>query len=210
MRPRWKRLAAAALLLGGAALLGHGAYIYAKARLAQVLLRRAWERTRQGERDVKPWPWADTWPVARLRIPKAGADFIVLAGASGRTMAFGPGHLDGSAEPGQPGNCVLSAHRDTQFAALRDLSRGDEIVLETRDGRARSYRIAETAIVDHRDPRPLAATRLTTVTLVTCYPFDAIAPGGPLRYVVRAIAIPASSGVPPPMRRARLLLQTRW
>src|SRR5207248_2826247 len=93
IRASWTRLVSAALLAGGAALFGHGAYIYAKAGLAQVLLRRAWERTLAGERDVKPWPWADTWPVARLTIPKAGTDSIVLAGASGRTLAFGPGHL---------------------------------------------------------------------------------------------------------------------
>ena len=179
---------AAALLAGGAALFGRGAYIYAKAGVAQVLLHHAWARTLSGERDAKPWPWADTWPVARMRIPKAGADYIVLAGASGRTMAFGPGHLDGSAAPGSAGNCVLTAHRDTQFAALRALTRGDEIVLQATDGSLRAYRVEETAVVDRRDTRALAPTADATLTLVTCYPFDAVRPGGPLRYVVRARA----------------------
>lgn len=180
------RLLAAALLAAGAALFGHGTFIYAKARVAQVLLHRAWSRTLAGERDVKPWPWADTWPVARLTIPKAGADYIVLAGASGRTLAFGPGHLDGSAAPGGSGNCVLSAHRDTQFAALRGIGRGDALILDSPDGRRHAYRVEETAVVDRTDTRALERTETSTLTLITCYPFDAITAGGTLRYVVRA------------------------
>jgi sortase A len=183
---RRRRGLAAAIFLAGAALFGRGAYIYAKARLAQVLLHRAWARTLAGEKDVKPWPWADTWPVARLTIPKARADFIVLAGASGRTLAFGPGHLDGTARPGESGNCVLSAHRDTQFAALREIGRGDDVVVETADGRRAVYRVERTAVVDHRDTGALQPTESPTLTLVTCYPFDAITAGGPLRYVVQA------------------------
>ena len=178
----------ALVLAAGLALFGQGAWIYGKARVAQVLLHRAWERTLAGEKAVKPWPWADTWPVARLSIPSAGADFIVLAGASGRTLAFGPGHLDGSAPPAAAGNCVLSAHRDTQFEALKRVARGDEIVLETPDGKRHAYRVVDLSVVDRRDTRPLASddSGETVLTLVTCYPFDAITPGGPLRYVVKA------------------------
>jgi sortase A len=44
-------------------------------------------------------------------------------------------------------------------------------------------------VVDYRDRHPLAGTPQPTLTLITCYPFDAIAPGGPLRYVVRARAL---------------------
>jgi hypothetical protein len=64
-------LAAAALLLVlGVWQLGEGLYIQAKAQLAQILVRSAWERTLAGERQVKPWPWADTWPVARHPAPE--------------------------------------------------------------------------------------------------------------------------------------------
>jgi len=183
----------ACLLAAGLAFFGKGAWIYAKAALAQQLLGHAWSRTVAGERRVKPWPWADTWPVAKLEIPRRDAaeraSFIVLAGASGRTLAFGPGHLDGSAPPGTPGNCVLSAHRDTQFAALRGLVRGDAVVVETPDGQRHAYRVAELAVVDRGDTRLLEPTPEESLTLVTCYPFDAVVPGGPLRYVVRAAAM---------------------
>ena len=199
---RQKVLIAAALAIAGAALFGNGVYIYAKTRVAQVLLARAWSRTLRGEREVKPWSWADTWPVARIEFPRQRASAIVLAGASGRTMAFGPGHVDGTAMPGQRGNCAISAHRDTQFAVLRDVAAGDPIIVESRDGRTLLYRVRELRIVDHHDTSVLAPTSDATLTLITCYPFDAVVPGGPLRYVVIATGTPASAPAgPPPSRR---------
>src|SRR5205085_1880281 len=54
------------LALIGLILFGQGAYIHAKARLAQVLLERAFEKTIATGRETKPWSWADTWPVARI------------------------------------------------------------------------------------------------------------------------------------------------
>src|SRR4029078_417855 len=78
------------LVVAGTVSFGNGVYIYAKAQLAQVLLHRAWDRRATGSA-VKPWPWADTHPIARLIIPARAADILVLAGASGRTLAFGPG-----------------------------------------------------------------------------------------------------------------------
>jgi sortase A len=196
VRPRIGRAGAlpACLLAAAALLFGKGAWIYAKAGLAQGLLHRAWSRTVAGEKRVKPWPWADTWPVAKLEIPRARSSFIVLAGASGRTLAFGPGHLDGSAPPGSRGNCVLSAHRDTQFRTLERLARGDSVVVETPDRRRHAYRVVELAVVDRRDNAFLEATDENVLTLVTCYPFDAVVPGGPLRYVVRAVEIGGAEG----------------
>lgn len=174
------------LFIASAAFLGRGTWIYAKAQVGQVLLARAWQATRNGERAVKPWPWADTWPVARLTVPRLAVDEIVLAGGNGEAMAFGPGHLSHSAAPGRTGNAVLAGHRDTHFHFLRDLKPGDEIVLETADRMAHRYRVSEAAVVDFHDRRALAAAGEPTLTLITCYPFDAIVPGGPLRYVVRA------------------------
>ena len=175
---------AVTLAIFGVVALGDGLYMRAKAGIAQILLRTAWERARAGAVAPKPWPWADTHPVARLTAPAQGADVFVLAGASGRTLAFGPGHHDGSAWPGQTGNVVLSAHRDTHFRFLRDLRPGDSLALETTDGRIHRYRVRSASVVDHRQ---LALARWTSgLTLVTCYPFDAIDAGGPLRYVVTA------------------------
>ncbi len=195
-RVRLKRLltlTAGALALGGAAMLGEGAYIHAKAALAQVLLERAWQRERVTGEPVKPWPWADTHAVARLHAPAQDADVLVLAGASGRTLAFGPGHLDGSALPGDAGNAVITAHRDTHFRFLRAVATGDEIVVERAGGAVRRFRIRDAYVADQRSLRIPRDTDVPTLTLVTCYPFDAIAPGGPLRYVVVAESAPPGS-----------------
>ena len=168
---------------------GRAAWIETKACLAQALVRHAWHERQAGARDARPWPWADTQPVARLLVPSQGVETFVLAGASGRTLAFGLGHLDGTPQPGEPGNAVISGHRDTHFAFLRRLGRGDEIVVEASDGRHHLYRVATTRIVDRRDVWIVADAGDTRLTLVTCYPFDAIRPGGPLRYVVVARSV---------------------
>ena len=178
----------ASLALVGAASFGQGLYIYAKAQLAQVLLHSAWERSRVTGGEVKPWPWADTHPVVRLSAPAQNADVLVLAGASGRTLAFGPGHLDGSALPGDPGNAVITAHRDTHFRFLRAMKAGDELTVERADGGTRHFRVRASYVADHRELRLPRDTPVPTLTLVTCYPFDAINPGGPLRYIVVADA----------------------
>jgi sortase A len=167
--------------------------IYVKAWLAQRLLHRAWAATRTGGLQVKPWPWADTWPVARLAMPAQGIDLIVLADASGRSMAFGPGLVAGTAPPGAWGHTVLSGHRDTQFRFLRSLAPGDHLRLEDARGLWREYEVTDTLIVDAHAVEILRETDDARLTLVTCYPFDSLVPGGPLRYVVRAAALPVAT-----------------
>lgn len=180
------------LLAVGLWQIGEGSWIYVKARLAQYLLQRAWSRTLAGRTDVRPWPWADTYPVARLMAPSMHVDLIVLNGSYGRTMAFGPGYAEASAFPGSPGTTVLTGHRDTHFRFLKRLKRQDEIIIETVRRTSERYRVHSTRIVDART----ASIRLTEGTdelaLVTCYPFDTVLTGGPLRYVVTAIRVPSA------------------
>ena len=139
------------LLIAGAGLwqAASGVWIHAKAGLAQVLLESAWEKTLAGNARARPWPWADTWPVARLRIPSRDINVIVLQGDSGRSLAFAPGMAAGSALPGQPGTTLISAHRDTHFKNIADIQPGEQIELETRHGR-RAYRVLYTDVVDAR------------------------------------------------------------
>lgn len=187
---RRRALVVMALMLGmaGFTLFSHGAWIYAKGRLAQVLLLRAWAAARGGAERPVPWPWADTWPVARLMVSRLGVNEIVLAGASGRTMAFGPAHLDGSAAMGAEGNCVLTGHRDTHFEFLRRLQPGDMLVVETTSGVAVHYTVTRTMVIDEHDVGVMGETTGRMLTLLTCYPFDALVPGGPGRYAVIARA----------------------
>ena len=166
--------------------IGSASYIHTKAILAQVLLETAWDKTVHGQQEVKPWPWADTWPISRLDVPGLGIDRIVLAGASGSSLAFGPGHLFGSSLPGQQGNTVIAGHRDTHFRFLKDIKAGELIQLQSLRGTTIEYEVSETIIVDEKQAEYLANTSENKLTLITCYPFNAIRPGGSLRYLVIA------------------------
>ena len=179
-----RRFIIIALLSGGLWQLGEGAYIYAKAQLAQVLILDAWEKGVANHQSVKPWSWADTWPVARLIVPRLDIDQIVLAGDNGRALAFGPGHRIGSALPGAVGNSLISGHRDTHFNFLKELRIDDTILVQDHTGVMYQYVINTYKVVDQSTP--LADSNERQLTLVTCYPFDAVMPGGPLRYVVTA------------------------
>lgn len=174
------------LLIAGTWQAGRGAWIQAKAVLAQVLIAQAWSRTLAGETKVKPWPWADTWPVAKLTVPRLGLERYVLAGADGPAMAFGPGHASGTALPGEQGNSVIGGHRDTHLAFLREVKPGDTLVIERPDGVRIAYRAASAEVVDRRDVWVMEQAGPARLTLITCYPFDALRAGGPLRYVLLA------------------------
>jgi sortase A len=187
MSLRFRRAIILALAAFGLWQVGAGLYIHAKAWLAQRLIAASWASTLEGDREARPWPWADMRPVARLSYPDADADIYVLSDASGRSLAFGPGLLSGSAEPGATGNAIIAAHRDTHFRFLRGIGVGEELVLQTPDSVVHRYRVIETRIIDSRTDRLILETEQSMVTLVTCYPFDALVPGGPLRYLVTAI-----------------------
>lgn len=169
--------------------LAQAGWIHAKAVLAQWLLERSWQARLTDGGTHAPWPWADTWAVARLHAPSLGIRQVVLAGDDGRALAFGPGWARASAAPGQRGTTVISGHRDTHFAWLAQLRAGDMLELETRDGRRR-YQVRGTRIADSRHEHLTLDDDGDRLVLVTCWPFDAVPPGGPLRWVVEAQPLP--------------------
>ena len=189
-RRGWMVAGMTVLVLGGVVTFAQGAWIQAKAWLAQHLLEQAWVDTRSDGAAHKAWPWADHWPVARLRVARAGVDLIVLSGDAGNSLAFAPGHAPRSGLPGDGRTVVLSGHRDTHFRFLRELAPGMPLSLESARG-AVDYRGRELRIVDSRTTSIDVDAPGERLLLVTCYPFDALVPGGPLRYVVVADPEPA-------------------
>ena len=175
------------LLCGALQQLSTAGWIRGKALLAQALIADAWQQSlSQGGAVKRPWPWADTWPVARLRAPTAEQDLYVLAGARGNALAFGPGMNMGAGRPGGLGTVLLGGHRDTPCAFLSDVQAGDPLQLQATDGRWHHYRIVAARVVDSRAAPLLLDPRAPGLLLVTCYPFDALASGGPLRFLVLA------------------------
>jgi sortase A len=177
------RLIFIALTIAALWQLGLAGWIHIKASLAQVLLDRAWQQALVEGKNVKPWPWADTWPVAELTVPRLGISDIVLAGDSGESLAFGPGHSFASAVPSDDGPVMISGHRDTHFSYLQQLKTGDRLILKTRNA-IHYYTVNKTEIVDSQYLKLDSSTN--GLILVTCYPFNATVRGGSERFLVHA------------------------
>ena len=182
-------LPALLLVAAGLVLLAQAAWIPAKAALAQILLERAFARSLAEGTGVRPWPWADTVPVARIVFPDLRESYVALAGSSGQALAFGPGHVEGTPEAGEPGTAVYAAHRDTQFRSLGRLTVGDPIEVLRRDGRTMRFRVTGHRVArwDASGLDPDAPGR--RLVLVTCWPLDAVTPG-PERLLVEAVIEP--------------------
>ncbi|MGI2260120.1 class GN sortase [Shewanella sp. GXUN23E] len=190
---RLAKLSALMLLLIGAILLFKGGYMQAKAHFAQFLVAQAWQKTLDDGLWHKPWGWADTYPVARLYLDinkdtndASQKSLYVLAGAVGRTLAFGPGMLLSGARPGESGNTVIAGHRDTHFRALEYVKPGQKLELQISSGESLGYQVFDVGIYHQSDAWLMAETNETVLTLITCYPFDALFANTPHRYVVRA------------------------
>lgn len=187
------RIVCALLLITGACLSGRALYMHAKAELAGILVRRAWEQSVQSGKPQAPWPRADTHPVARIRIPRLEYDEIVLEGASPRTLAFGPAHLLNGIGFGEQGNLVLAGHRTSWFKPLEAIAMGDTILVQwfqpLRGGlQEQTYTVSTISVVEPQDTTLLAPTPEDELTLITCYPFGR-GPRSPQRYIVRALPV---------------------
>ena len=163
--------------------LGAAGWIHAKAIAAQILLDNAWQQTLADKTRNRPWPWADTWPVAELIAPEHDVNLIVLAGDDGATLAFGPGISFAGSTPEKHGTVMISGHRDTHFRFLQNLKINEKLILKTKTG-IHYYTVSNMQVVDagnytidNSDDR---------LVLVTCYPFNSTVTGGSERYLVYA------------------------
>ena len=162
---------------------GMAGWIHTKAVAAQILLGQAWQQTLVDQEQHKPWPWADTWPIAELIVPELDITQIVLAGDSGESLAFGPGHSFGSAMPEEHRTVMISGHRDTHFRFLQNLKKGERLILKTKTG-IHYYTVSRTQVVDNREY--MTDSSKDELILVTCYPFNSAVTGGKERYLVHA------------------------
>jgi sortase A len=165
----------------GALNIGYWIQLGLKAKLSQA----------QGARELeRPGVLKSSAPsagdvVGRLEIPRLNVSTIVFEGADQDVLERGAGHLPGSALPGERGNTVLAAHRDTFFRPLRSIRVGDvvEIHAPPRDS---VYIVQSAKVVEPDEVSVLKPTPEPALTLVTCYPFRYIGPA-PERLVVRAV-----------------------
>ena len=187
----WLRVLSTSAFAMSLICLSLGSWIPLKAWAAQWLIDAAWRRERAGSNGSSPWPWADTHPIAKLTWGEGASapTLIVLEGSSGRNLAFGPVHDTASVLPGGRGNSVIEGHRDTHFTILRTAKPGDHLSIEALDGRRSAFVVTDVRIVDSRTTRIALDAGAPRLTLSTCYPFDAVNPGGPFRWVVTATSV---------------------
>jgi len=164
----------------------YGAYIPIKAELGQYLIRDAWNKSITTKQPIYPWKWSDTYPVLRLESKKHKQDLIVLAGDTGNVLAFGPGLSSSTINTEQSSTWMISAHRDTHFAFLKDIEVGDMFTTTTKDNKIQKFQVSIIEIIDSNNQEIDINDDQLELKLVTCYPLDAIIAGGPLRLVVTA------------------------
>jgi sortase A len=123
-------------------------------------------------------------PLAILVIRKINLAVPVYNDTDDRTLDRGVGRILGTARVGETGNLGIAGHRDGFFRGLKDLAPKDEIELR-RPGQSDTYVIDAISLVDPSDVSVLKATQVSSLTLVTCYPFYYIG-SAPQRYIVRA------------------------
>ncbi len=149
--------------------LGQGHNI--RAWVAYNLLHTAWIRTQSSGRQVEPWPWAGTWPLARLFVPHLGLERIILSNTNDGMSAFALGHSKTSVLPGEFGNSVLNiAHRNTLFNFLKILKLGDTLVLESLHSGRWHYQVSAIYIVGKTETNLVEPSLNRRLTLISCYP----------------------------------------
>jgi LPXTG-site transpeptidase (sortase) family protein len=132
------------------------------------------------EADSAPRPF-------RISFPRLGIARFVMKGESKELLKKGPVWLPSTAAPGEPGNSVIAAHRDTHFRFLKRVKSGDLIRI-LRSGKTYEYRVTSISVVDKTNTALLAPTESPALTLVTCFPFRYVGPA-PRRYIVRATGV---------------------
>lgn len=145
------------------------------------------ERARESEPDPVPNFDADSLPIAVLRVAGLGLEVPVYPDLTELNLSRGAAWIGGTAAPNTGGNMAIAAHRDRYFRPLKDIEVGDTMELESLSGRG-EFRVSRIAIVDPDDVSVLEETGVSTITLVTCYPFYFIG-NAPQRYIVQAIAL---------------------
>jgi sortase A len=168
-------------LAAGILALGYAGYVVVDARAYQAVEKTKFESASRSE---SPRIVAVGGVIGELEIPSLGLDDIFVQGDSPRILRRAVGHVSETALPGEEGNVVLTAHRDTFFRPLRKIRQGDRITLKTSGGDFQ-YRVESTAVVSASDVQVLQASDGRTLTLITCFPFYYVG-SAPDRFIVRA------------------------
>jgi sortase A len=168
----------------GLMLLGYVSAEYYSMWREQKRLTEEWEAYNATPNTVDPKSQVRNDGLVRVVIPKIDLDAIVLEGASNKQLKLGPGRIKTSAAPGEKGNSVITAHRDTFFRHIYSLNKGDQVLIR-RNGEILKFEVTQKKVVKPTDLSVLKQTADPTLTLITCYPTYFIGPA-PERLVIHS------------------------
>jgi len=174
------------LLTGGGYYTYLGLQIEIKAKFAQILLQHAWHQTIKTGKNYQPWGSFDSVPIMRLSIPQHNINQIVLKGTSGQALAFGPSFHEESFLPQEKKFTIISSHRDSHGIFIKKLQLGEKIKIQDADNQWYTYIIDDFLIINVQKEKITMDRNEDRLFLITCYPFNIINFGTPIRYIVSA------------------------
>lgn len=192
------------LLISGSLICMYACWLPAKAWLSQVLISNSWqqslkqqeilksEHSYHGDKltnttvAIKPWPWADTFPIAKLSFQRLEENIVILNGGDPTTLAFSAGAVAPFNQPNSAKPFVVAGHRDSHFAFLEEIRMKDVISMTDKNGQSQLYQVEAINIVDASTGQLAISADEQHLVLITCYPFNSISEEANERYVITA------------------------
>ncbi|GHE85667.1 class GN sortase [Thalassotalea profundi] len=180
------------LFVIGGLLCIHASWLPAKAWLSQQLISYSWHQSIDQQKlyrkkvAIKPWPWADTFPIAELSFKRIEKDIVVLNGGDPTTLAFSAGAIAPFNLANHTSAFVVAGHNDSHFSFLEDVIMKDVISMTDQYGKSQLYQVEAIDIIDASSGQLPIVTNNSSLILITCYPFSSVGNNTNERYVITA------------------------
>lgn len=181
-----RKAAAGSLLIFGGVMFVHASWLPLKAWLSQQLISASWHQSQSNNAPIKPWPWADTFPVAELSFQRINEKIVVLNGGDPTTLAFSAGAVAPFNHVSDSRPFVVAGHRDSHFSFLSEVHMADVISLTDKQGRHQLYQVENIEIINADDAQLAVSAEDPNLVLITCYPFSSTTGESNERYVITA------------------------
>ena len=166
-----KNLIKKSLLVTGSLLCLHASWLPIKGWLSEQLISYSWHQTIDLKQKTKPWPWADTYPIAELSFERLNKHVVVLNGGDPTTLAFSAGAIAPFNQALSTQPFVVAGHRDSHFSFLDEVVMNDIISLADKHGQSQLYQVEAIDIVDASTGELPVLADDSQLILITCYPF---------------------------------------
>jgi len=174
------------LIITGCLLCLHGSWLPIKGWLSQQLISYSWHQSVNLNQRIKPWPWADTYPIAELLFQRLNKRIVVLNGGDPTTLAFSAGAIAPFNQALSTQPFVVAGHRDSHFSFLDEVFMNDIISLADKHGQSQLYQVEAIDIVDASTGELPVLADNSQLVLITCYPFTNTGSNSNERYVITA------------------------